>query len=91
MNPADAQEDHLSSNSPAPPTSGAGRKGTGAPSPLPGRCRARRAVRGGEGFMQVQVDHVEAHVAGPGMAHYGIEVGPVVVEQTPHFMTAAAI
>ncbi|MBS1221954.1 MAG: hypothetical protein H6R23_1574 [Proteobacteria bacterium] len=38
-------------------------------------------MRGGEGLVQVHVHHVEAHVAGPGLAENCVEVGAVVVEQ----------
>ena len=38
----------------------------------------------GERLVQVVVDDVEAHVAGPRDAHHGVEVGPVVVERGPH-------
>ena len=39
------------------------------------------AVGGGEGLVQVDVDHVHAHVARAGLAHDGVEVGPVVVAE----------
>ncbi len=42
---------------------------------------AAAAVGGGEGFVQVHVDDVEAHVAGAHLAEDGVEVGAVVVEQ----------
>ena len=44
------------------------------------RPRAAAAVRLAEGLVQVDVDDVEAHVAGPRVAHDGVEVGAVVVE-----------
>jgi hypothetical protein len=37
-------------------------------------------MRGGEGFVQVHVDGVKAHVTGPADAHEGVQVGAVVVE-----------
>ncbi len=40
------------------------------------------AVGGGEGLVQVHVDDVEAHVAGPDDAQDGVEVGAVVVQET---------
>ena len=43
-------------------------------------------MRGGEGLVQVEVDHVEAHVAGPDDAHDCIEVGAVVVAQAARLM-----
>ena len=44
--------------------------------------RAPAAVGGGEGLVQVQVDDVEAHVAGPHHTQDGVEIGTVVVEET---------
>ena len=44
---------------------------------------AAAAVRGGERLVQVHVHRVEAHVARPGHAHEGVEVGAVVVEHRP--------
>jgi hypothetical protein len=44
------------------------------------RPRAAAAVRLAEGLVQVDVDDVEAHVAGPRVAHHRVEVGAVVVE-----------
>ena len=41
------------------------------------------AVGGGEGLVQIQVDQIKAHVAGPGHPHDGVEVGSVVVAQAP--------
>jgi hypothetical protein len=38
-------------------------------------------VRLRERLVQVEVDDVEAHVAGPGASHHRVEVGPVVVER----------
>ena len=46
-------------------------------------ARAAAAVGGGEGLVEVEVAHVEAHVARPGHPHDGIEVGPVVVDEAP--------
>ena len=43
---------------------------------------AAAAMGRGEGLVQVQVDAVEAHVAGPGHAHDGVQVGTVVIAQT---------
>ena len=40
------------------------------------------AVGGGEGLVEVQVDHVKAHVAGTDHAHDRVEVGAVVVALT---------
>ncbi len=45
------------------------------------RAGTAAAVRSGEGLVQVHVHHVEAHVAGSGLAENGVEVGAVVVEQ----------
>ncbi len=45
------------------------------------RARAAAAVGLGEGLVQVEVDDVEAHVAGAREAHHGVEVGAVVVER----------
>ena len=45
------------------------------------RARAAAAVRLGEGLVQVEVDDVEAHVAGPGHAHHRVQVRAVVVER----------
>ena len=36
--------------------------------------------------MEVEVDHVEAHVSGADHAHDGVEVGPVVVAEAPGLM-----
>ena len=44
-------------------------------------ARAAAAVRLGEGLVEVEVDDVEAHVAGPGDPHHRVEVGAVVVER----------
>ena len=44
-------------------------------------ARSAAAVGGGEGLVEVQVDQVEAHVAGADHAHDGVEVGAVVVAQ----------
>ena len=44
---------------------------------------AAAAVGGGEGLVEVQVDHVEAHVAGADHPHDRVEIGPVVVAQAP--------
>jgi hypothetical protein len=41
---------------------------------------AAAAVRLAERLVQVDVDDVEAHVAGPRVAHHRVEVGAVVVE-----------
>ena len=43
--------------------------------------RAASAVRGGEGLVQVDVHHVEAHVTWAAYAEHGVEVCPVVVHQ----------
>ena len=43
--------------------------------------RTAAAVRRGEGLVQVRVDDVDAHVAGPGDADEGVEVRAVVVEE----------
>ena len=43
--------------------------------------RTTAAVRGGERLVQVEVHHVEAHVAGPRHAHQRVEVGAVVVQK----------
>src|SRR5207253_8741620 len=48
--------------------------------------RASAAVRGGEGLVQVEVDDVEAHVAGPRYTHQRVEVGAVVVDLHPLLM-----
>jgi hypothetical protein len=40
-------------------------------------------VRLGERLVEVVVDDVEPHVAGPGAADDGVEVGAVVVEEAP--------
>ena len=45
------------------------------------RARPSPAVGGGEGLVHVQVDDVEAHVAGPHDPQDGVQVGAVVVEQ----------
>ena len=42
---------------------------------------AAAAVGGGKGFVQVHVDAVKAHVAGPHHPHDGVQVGPVIVAQ----------
>src|SRR5207237_4499676 len=42
--------------------------------------RAAAAMRRGEGFVQVEVNDIEAHIAGPGDANQGVEVGAVVIE-----------
>ena len=42
---------------------------------------AAAAVRLAERLVQVDVDDVEAHVAGPRVAHHRVEVGAVVVER----------
>ena len=39
-------------------------------------------MRSGEGLVQIHVHHVEAHVAGSGLAENGIEIGAIVVQQT---------
>ena len=44
-------------------------------------ARAAAAVRLRERLVQVEVDDVEAHVAGPRAAHHGVEVRAVVVER----------
>ena len=41
---------------------------------------------GGEGLVQVQVQHIEAHVRGAHLAEDGIQVGAVVVEQAAGVM-----
>src|SRR3990172_2558554 len=43
--------------------------------------RAAAAVRGGEGLMQVVVQHVETQVAGTDDAEQGVHVGAVAVHQ----------
>ena len=48
--------------------------------------RAAAAVRLGEGLVQVVVDDVEAHVAGPRDAHDRVQVGAVVVERGPRLV-----
>ena len=45
------------------------------------RARPAAAVRLGERLVEVEVDDVEAHVAGPRAAHDGVEVRAVVVER----------
>ncbi|OQA44953.1 MAG: hypothetical protein BWY50_00264 [Spirochaetes bacterium ADurb.Bin315] len=49
-------------------------------------ARAAAAMGGGERFMKVEVEHVEAHVAGTDLAHDRIEVRPVIVQQGSRFM-----
>ena len=44
---------------------------------------------GSEGLVQVQVDAVEAHVAGADYAHNGVQVGTVVVAQTASLVDQA--
>ncbi len=43
--------------------------------------RSPATVRGGERLVQVHVDDVEAHVARPGHAQDGVEIGAVVIKQ----------
>src|SRR4029077_11706074 len=43
------------------------------------RARTAASVWGGESLVQVEVDDVEAHVAGPRHAHHGVEVRAVVI------------
>ena len=38
-------------------------------------------MRDGEGLVEVDVDHIEAHVAGAHLTQDGVEVAPVVIEQ----------
>ena len=47
------------------------------------RAGAAAAVRLRERLVQVEVDDVEAHVAGPGDAHHRVQVRAVVVERRP--------
>ena len=42
---------------------------------------AAATVGGGEGLVQVHVDHIEAHIAGAHPSEYGVEIGAVVVQQ----------
>ncbi len=49
-------------------------------------ARPAAAVRLRERLVQVEVDDVEAHVAGPRDAHHGVQVGAVVVERRPHLV-----
>src|SRR5699024_5973645 len=44
--------------------------------------RAATAVRRGERLVQVHVDDIETHVAGPYLAENSIQIGAVVVQQT---------
>ncbi len=44
---------------------------------------------GAEGFVQVQVDHIEPGVADTHFAQDGIEVGPVIIEQCIHLVDHA--
>ena len=44
-------------------------------------ARAAAAVGRGEGLVQVEVHHVDARVAGAELAHHGVEVGAVHVDQ----------
>ena len=44
------------------------------------------AVRRGESLVQVDVHDVEAHVAGTGVTHDGVEVGAVVVAEAARLM-----
>ena len=44
---------------------------------------ATPSVGRGEGLVQVHMNRVEAHVAGPADAHKGVEIGPVVVQHRP--------
>ena len=50
------------------------------------RSRPAPAVRLGEGLVQVEVDDVEPHVAGPRDAHHGVQVRAVVVERRPRLV-----
>ena len=47
-------------------------------------ARAAASVRLRERLVQVEVDDVEAHVAGPGVAHHRVQVRAVVVERRAH-------
>src|SRR5262249_1063073 len=47
---------------------------------------ATAAVRLAEGLVEVDVDDVEAHVAGPRVPHHRVEVGAVVVERPPRLV-----
>ena len=49
-------------------------------------ARAAAAVRLAEGLVEVDVDDVEAHVAGARVAHHRVEVGAVVVERPPRLV-----
>src|SRR5205809_5544407 len=49
-------------------------------------ARAPTAVRGRKGLVQVEMDHVETHVAWPRNPHQRVEVGAVVVDLDPLLM-----
>ena len=42
-------------------------------------ARSAAAMGGGEGFVQVEMHHIKAHIAGAYLAHDGVEVGAVII------------
>ena len=48
--------------------------------------RTAAAMRDAEGFVQIKVHHIKAHVTGAGLAHNGIHIGPVIIEQSAGLM-----
>ena len=49
-------------------------------------ARATAAMRCGKGFMQIEMHHIEAHIAGAHDPHDGVKVGAVLVVQPAGLM-----
>ena len=71
-------------------TTGAGRKGSRPAVTQMGRRRAAAAVGDGEGLVQVDVQQVDAEVAGAHLADHGVHVRAVAVDVAAHLVGQAA-